>query len=349
MADEDSTNTLTGEESLEFRARLLAWYSEAKRDLPWRRTRDPYAIWISEIMLQQTRVSAVIPYFEKFLARFPDFAALASAPEPDLLAHWAGLGYYYRARNLQKAAQAMAAAGAFPGVYAGIAELPGVGDYTAAAVASIAFGLPHAVVDGNVYRVLSRICNDSTNIASSQARKRFALQAEELLDREHPGEFNQAMMELGATICLPKRPQCLLCPVRSLCQAQKLGTQESLPIKIKPRTNAEEIRRVLIVQEGGKLLLWQLPPSARLMPGFWELPEAEHLPNAISERQVGTFRHGITVHNYKFEVWEARAEAEGVCRWVEESELAALPLSTVARKALRIVKPLVNRAASAAV
>ena len=344
---------LTSEQQLDFRRLLLAWYENAKRDLPWRRTADPYAIWISEIMLQQTRVSAVIPYFERFLARFPDAAALAAAPESELLAHWAGLGYYYRARNLQKAAQTIHAAGAFPSAYHAIEALPGVGSYTAAAVASIAFGLPHAVVDGNVYRVLSRVFDDHTNIASTKARKHFAALAGTMLDQNHPGAFNQAVMELGATVCLPKRPQCLICPVAAFCQAQAQGHQESLPVKLKLRKNAEELRRVFVVRQPGSLLLWQRSQSARLMPGFWELPEQEQLPSVIPAAKLGSFRHGITIHNYRFELWEGELPAElprdGVCQWIDEARLPALPLSTIARKALQLESKLVNRSMAASV
>ena len=344
---------LTTEEETEFRLRLLAWYETAKRDLPWRRLTDPYGIWISEIMLQQTRVSAVIPYFERFLARFPDFEALAAASEADLLTYWAGLGYYYRARNLQKSAQAMRAAGAFPDTYAGIAELPGVGGYTAAAVASIAFRLPHAVVDGNVFRVLSRVFNDDTNIASAKARKHFTSLAETLLDQSDPGAFNQALMELGATICLPKRPQCLLCPLRKLCRAQAHGNQERLPVKIKKRKNVEELRRVFVIRRTGKLLLWQRPQSARLMPGFWELPERAQFSFAVANRLLGSFRHGITVHNYRVEVWEANIpddlSGNEVCHWVAQADLPDFPLSTIARKALGCEQRSVHGAYAASV
>ena len=162
----------------DFRRELLAWFEIYKRDLPWRRTRDPYAIWLSEVMLQQTRVTAVIPYFARFLARFPTVQVLAEAPEAELLAHWAGLGYYYRARNLQKAAQAIMEAGSFPQGHAAILALPGIGDYTAAAVASIAFDLPFAVLDGNVFRVLSRLFGDATDIASGAGKKHFAVLAD---------------------------------------------------------------------------------------------------------------------------------------------------------------------------
>ena len=203
-----------------------------QRDLKWRQTRDPYAVWISEVMLQQTRVATVTPYYERFLARFPNFHALAEAPESELLAHWAGLGYYHRARNLQRAAQMMRSIGFFPTTFEEIRRLPGIGAYIAAAVASISFDLPHAVLDGNVFRVLSRIFGDATNIASGAGRKHFAGLAETLLHRAAPGAFNQAVMELGATVCLPSNPQCLVCPVSVFCRARQSGRQNDLPVKI---------------------------------------------------------------------------------------------------------------------
>ena len=326
---------LSRKEIQKFQSSLLQWYSLHQRDLPWRRTRDPYAIWISEIMLQQTRVAAVIPYYERFLQRFPDFRALAGAPEQELLACWAGLGYYYRARNMQKAAQKMVEIGAFPANYDEIRALPGVGEYTAAAVASIGFDLPHAVVDGNVYRVLSRIFNDPTNIASGPARKHFTALAETVLDRKRPGTYNQALMELGATVCLPKKPQCLLCPAASVCRARSQGTQDTLPIKVKPQKSVQEERTLFFVEENGKILLWQRPASSRLMPGFWELPEQEQLPEVAPGELMKKFRHGITFHDYGFELREAAVPGNiGPCRWTAVAELSTLPLSTIAKKAL---------------
>lgn len=330
---------LSSEEIQKFQNSLLRWYSVHQRDLPWRRTRDPYAIWISEIMLQQTRVAAVIPYYQRFLEKFPNFHALATAPEQELLAYWAGLGYYYRARHMQKAAQKISQRGAFPNSYDEIRALPGIGEYTAAAVASIGFELPHAVVDGNVYRVLSRIFNDSTNIASSRARKHFTVLAEAVLDRQQPGAYNQALMELGATICLPKKPQCLLCPVASVCQARAQGTQDALPVKIKPQRSIQEDRTLFLVEGQDNILLWQRPADSRLMPGFWELPEQMHLPGVVPGRLIGSFRHGITFHDYRFELREATVEGGiGDCRWITKAELSALPLSTIFRKALRLLK-----------
>ena len=299
-----------------FRVNLLDWFGRQKRDLPWRRTKDPYAIWVSEIMLQQTRVTAAIPYFERFMARFPDYRALATATEEDVLRYWAGLGYYYRARNMQKAAQTMCELGAFPREHDGILALAGVGDYTAAAVASIALDLPHAVLDGNVARVVSRLL-------TTNDRKQWKEGAEKLLDRTRPGDFNQAMMELGATLCSPKNPQCLLCPVAKMCAARGAGVQQEFPARTEKAKNQEIERAVFWIERRGKVLAWQRPANARLMPGFWELPEKEQLPAVAPAHELGAFRHGITVHNYRIKVWRAAAPAEfGDCRWLRIEELS---------------------------
>ncbi|HEX4228698.1 MAG TPA: A/G-specific adenine glycosylase [Bryobacteraceae bacterium] len=329
---------MTAIEIRQLRSRLLNWFAQSKRDLPWRLTKDAYRIWISEIMLQQTRVAAVIPYYDRFLARFPSVEVLANAPEEDLLAHWAGLGYYSRARNLQKAAQRIAIAGGFPTTYEGICELPGVGDYTAAAVASIAFDLPHVVLDGNVFRVLSRLFNDSMNIKSPHARRHFAKLADELMDPAQPGDFNQAMMELGATVCLPRAPRCLLCPVAEFCRAREAQTQTGLPTRVAAPRNAAEQRTLYWIERDGQLLLWQRPADARLMPGFWELPERDQLPQVEAGEVIGMFRHGITVHDYRFTIVHSTPPQEtGACRWVPLSDLNCLPSSTVLRKAWTVV------------
>jgi A/G-specific adenine glycosylase len=330
---------LSTSELCEFRAGLWHWFGRHQRDLPWRRTRDPYAIWISEIMLQQTRVAAVIPYYERFLSRFSTFEALADASEAELLAHWAGLGYYHRARNLQRAAQVMRERGTFPSSYKEIRGLPGIGDYTAAAIASIAFDLPHAVLDGNVFRVLSRMRDDATNIASSAGRKHFARVADDLLDRTKPGVFNQAIMELGATICLPSNPQCLLCPAARFCGARASGRQNELPVKTPAHKSVAEHRTVFWIEPNGSVLLWQRPASSRLMPGFWELPERAQLPAITAGRTLGSFRHGITFHNYRFEVVEASAPVDiGACEWIALEALTNLPVSTVLKKAKRVME-----------
>ncbi|HEY7302507.1 MAG TPA: A/G-specific adenine glycosylase [Bryobacteraceae bacterium] len=321
----------------QFRRDLLAWFDGSQRDLPWRRTRDPYSIWISEIMLQQTRVTAVLPFYERFLGRFPDFRRLAAAPESELLACWAGLGYYHRARNLQKAAIRMRELDGFPDTYDEIRKLPGTGDYTAAAVASIAFDLPRAAVDGNVLRVASRIFDDGTSTSTASGRKHFRALATLLLDTSRPGAFNQAMMELGATVCLPRKPQCLICPVEQFCEACRNGTQEQRPVRAAGIKSVEEDRVVFWIAEAGKILAWQRPPQSKLMAGFWELPERAQLPSASVGRTLGMFQHGITFHSYRFEVQEAAAPADlGPCEWVSIDALASMPLSTVMRKAKRI-------------
>jgi A/G-specific adenine glycosylase len=279
----------------------------------------------------------VIPYYERFIERFPNFEALATASEAELLAAWAGLGYYYRARNLQKAAQVMRAAGAFPSTYKEIRALPGVGDYTAAAVASIAFSLPYPALDGNVLRVLSRLLDDDSDIASKETKNYFSELASRILDRRQPGTFNQAMMELGATLCLPKNPQCLLCPVSSACRALRTGRQNDLPLKRRAQKAVQEKRRLFWIERDGKLLLWRRKPDARLMPGFWELPERSQLPDLAVGRSLGSFRHGITFHDYLFEVSEAEPPVDcGSCEWVAIDELMKLPASTVLRKAISL-------------
>ena len=241
----------------DFAKLLIEWYSAGHRDLPWRRTADPYRIWVSEIMLQQTRAQAVIPYYERFLARFPTVESLAAAHEDEVLALWSGLGYYSRARNLRRAAVEIAAAGGFPESYEAIRALAGIGDYTAAAIASIAFGLPHAVLDGNVLRVVARVENDAADIASARTRERFRAAAQGWLDARRPGAFNQALMELGATVCLPRNPLCLVCPLRDHCQARAEGTAGQLPVKLR-KTEPVRIEGVLlVVRERGRVLLRQ--------------------------------------------------------------------------------------------
>jgi A/G-specific adenine glycosylase len=329
-------NGPTAESLANLRRDLLAWYERNRRDLPWRRTNDPYAIWISETMLQQTRVAAVIPFYERFMAQFPNVNALANASESELLSAWAGLGYYYRARNLQKAAAVIVAAGEFPRTYDDMASLPGVGPYTTAAVASIAYGLPHPVVDGNVYRVLSRLFGD---MAAHAARQHFTVLAEKLLDRERPGVFNQAVMELGATVCLPRRPQCLLCPVRNYCAASTSGDPESLPVKTRVDRRPEETRTVFWIERNGFVLAWQRPANSRLMPGFWELPEPVHVSDAVRRSLIGTFRHSITIHDFRFELWDAElseAEPAHACVWILKEQVTRMPISTIFRKALRL-------------
>jgi A/G-specific adenine glycosylase len=244
-----------------FRKQLLGWFRQFQRDLPWRGTKDPYCIWLSEIMLQQTRVAAVIPYYEKFLQRFRDVHALAAAPEEEVLRLWAGLGYYSRARNLQKAAQQIVArhGGQFPTHMEDVLGLPGIGNYTAAAILSIAFNEKHAVLDGNVARVVARLGAIRGDLREPRRWQKLQQTADALLDVNSPGDWNQAMMELGATVCLPKSPQCLFCPAAPFCEARKLGIAEDLPEKRKKRATVHIILAAAIfADKNGRTLL--LPP-----------------------------------------------------------------------------------------
>lgn len=319
---------------------LLGWYRSGQRDLPWRRTHDPYAIWVSEIMLQQTRVEAVIPYFERFLERFPTVQTLADAPESEVLAAWSGLGYYSRARHLHSAAKEVAAAGRFPSTYQNILALPGVGAYTAAAIASIAFGLPHVVVDGNVLRVMARVAADFGDIGSQSTKKRLQDIAQRELPHTDAGDFNQALMELGATVCLPRDPRCLLCPLADLCRARAEGLQDQLPTKLRrPGMIAVETTLLLAERqlpgaEDSEVLLWQRPQGHR-MAGFWELPEAHMLPGAALGEEIRTFRHSIMNHAHRCRVFATRpTEIPHGFQFVLRRQLLELPLSTMARKGL---------------
>ena len=320
-----------------FRARLLAWYGRSQRDLPWRETREPYRVWISEIMLQQTRAQAAIPYYVRFLERFPDLVSLAAAREGEVLAAWSGLGYYSRARNLRRAAQQAVAAGGFPREYAGIRALAGVGPYTAAAIASIAFGLPYAALDGNVMRVVARLEDDGADISSARTRRRFQETAQRMLDPRRPGEFNQAMMELGATLCAPRAPACGGCPVRDHCRARMRGTAAALPVKLRHMEPEDVEAALALVRRGGRVLLRQRPADASRMAGFWELPSPEELPGLRGTGEAGVFRHGITRHRYRVTVVTGTvARAPHGMRWFRPAELASIPVSTMARKALAL-------------
>jgi len=309
-----------------FRKRLLAWYDGNKRDLPWRRDLDPYRVWLSEIMLQQTRVAAVLEHYRRFLQRFPTVEKLAAAREASVLAAWSGLGYYRRARLLHSAAKTIVAeyAGKLPTSAEELRDLPGIGRYTATAIASIAFGEPVAVVDGNVERVLERVQGRSL------AGKEFWREAEGLLRRSRPGDFNQAMMELGATVCLPTRPNCLACPVVELCASRGELTR---PAK-KPRQKKREIHYAL-ARRNGSVLLVRRPKVASLMPGMWELPE---IPAVINGKSIVTLQHSITVTDYTVRVREESLPETLPGKWIAQSRLNTTALTGLARKILRAVQ-----------
>jgi A/G-specific adenine glycosylase len=316
-----------------FRDRLLAWYDAHARTLPWRADHDPYRVWLSEIMLQQTRVAAVIKHYREFLRRFPTVEKLAAAREASVLAAWSGLGYYRRARMLHAAAKVIVReyGGKFPNTEEQLRALPGIGRYTAAAIASIAFGKPVAVVDGNVERVLQRL-----------AGKRLAGQelwttANLLLDTNRPGDFNQAMMELGATVCTPRAPLCLTCPVLELCPTRgELAAQT----KAQPQLN-RQIHYSLHCRKR-EIFLVQRPPDASLMPGMWELPELTNMNGASADdvRKNGapspsfTLRHSITVTDYTVQVWRDGVTSHIEGKWIPLVRLKKVALTGLARKIL---------------
>ncbi len=318
---------------------LLAWFDRHKRDLPWRRTRDPYAIWVSEVMLQQTRVAAVLEHYRLWMERFPSVEALAAATEAEVLTLWSGLGYYRRARMLHRAAQAVVTehGGRMPQTAAELRTLPGIGEYTSAAIASIAFGEPVAVVDGNVERVVMRLLGLGKDARSGALVVRLARRiregAKNLVNPERPGDSNQAMMELGATVCLPKAPLCLSCPVQRWCRTR--GEHPTAPRK------AQQVREIsyALFERPGEVLLRQRAGDASLMAGMWELPEC---PTAAAGREALLLRHSITVTNYRVRIVRlGEAEAAEPVRegdqlqWMPVARLPELPLTGLTRKVLR--------------
>lgn len=256
-----------------FSSRLLRWFDKRQRALPWRKTRDPYHIWLSEILLQQTRVEAVIPYYKKFLARYPDVFALANAPLDDVLKTWEGAGYYARARNLHRAAQIIAneRGGKFPQTADELMKLPGIGRYTAGAIASIAFDVRAPVVDGNVVRVLCRYFGIREDPKASATQKKLWELAASLLPQKRAGDFNQALMELGATICVPQNPRCLLCPLQKDCFARADGLQNVLPLKRATQQLPHKIIAAGVIYRRGKILIQQRLNQG-LLGGLWEFP-----------------------------------------------------------------------------
>ena len=258
---------------LEVASRLLVWYAGHGRDLPWRQTRDPYRIWLSEIMLQQTTVTAVIPYYQRFLQNFPDVHALAAAPLERVIALWAGLGYYARARSLHRAAQAVVDDydGIFPSTLDELLKLPGVGRSTAGAIVSIAFDRPAPILDGNVRRVLVRLCAWQDNPRSPAAERFLWAQAAALTSQEHPHDYAQAIMDLGATVCTPREPACPCCPLGDLCQARRQGIERQLPAARSRKQVSVRHQVALLVERQGRFLVRPRPPEG-FLGGLWEFP-----------------------------------------------------------------------------
>ena len=343
------------------RASILRWYDREKRDLPWRRTRDPYAIWVSEIMLQQTRVEAVIPYYERFLARFPDIPALAAARESDVLAAWSGLGYYRRARNLRAGAQYLVREHGtggqgrrpeLPDDPAALREIPGIGDYTAAAIASIAFDRPATAVDGNVIRVLARIDGLRGRRDDPRLRASVTRTAESLAHGPRPRDWTQALMELGATICRPREPLCDRCPASALCAARRSGTPNDYPEPAKKPAPKPAHRVLLLARSSKRLLLTRMAGESG---ATWTLPMADAsrggsaaakglarglgLPPAALRGPVARFRHITFAEIVSFQVWEAAVpqpprRIPGT-KWVFPQSLPSLPVRSPTLKALR--------------
>ena len=321
--------TLPSKNSL--RQELLLWYRRYHRSMPWRDRPSPYRTWISEIMLQQTTVAFVIPYFERFIKKFPDLRSLAGAKEEEVLALWAGLGYYSRARNLLLAAQKIVRQhrGVFPDDFDSLISLPGIGRYTAGAILSIAFQKPYPVLDGNVSRVFSRLT------AQNKTPKEFWRMAEDLLDHERPGDWNQALMELGATVCAPENPNCEVCPISFACSAFKTKTQNLFPAP-KIRKNVVKLNwNFLWIERGGKALLWKRDEKEKLLKGHWGLPEIGR-----AKAQVGVLlksaSHTITHHQINVRVYEGslKEEISYPMKWAPREELPKLLVSSLWKKCL---------------
>ena len=283
-----------------FREKLLAWYDENKRDLPWRRSKNPYHIWVSEIMLQQTRVDTVIPYYERFLDWFPTVESLATAPEERLLKAWEGLGYYSRVRNMQAAAQQIMAdfGGQFPNTYEGISSLKGIGPYTAGAISSIAFNLPEPAVDGNVMRVLARLFEVNHDIGIPSNRKIFQAMMEILIDPKRPGDFNQALMDLGSDIEAPVNPRPEESPVKDFSAAYQNGSMDRYPIKAPKKKPVPIYLKALVVKNTQGQFLLEKNESEKLLAGFWHFPLIE-VDNFLQEEQFDLF-HQVAEESVNF-------------------------------------------------
>ena len=335
----------------------MGWYQENARNLPWRRTRDPYAIWISEVMLQQTRVETVIPYYQRWLEEFPTIGSLAAAEQDQVLKVWEGLGYYSRARNLHKAAILIVEEhqGQLPSDSEALLSLPGIGRYTAGAILSIAFEQAAPILDGNLRRVLTRVFNISSPIQTAKTEKILWAIAEDLVPLAEPGDFNQALMELGALVCLPKNPHCDACPLDQDCQANLRGIQKDLPVR-KPKTPLPHLQvTAAVILDGVQILLAKRPPGG-MLGGMWEFPggtqeEAETLLETLTREikeelsleieigeKLGTYQHAythykVTLHAYQCrmvsESWQLNYHTEAA--WVSPQDLTNYPMGKIDR------------------
>ncbi|MFN2239613.1 MAG: A/G-specific adenine glycosylase [Thermoanaerobaculia bacterium] len=338
------------------RSRALAeavegWFAAHGRDLPWRRSYDPWQVWVSEIMLQQTRMEVVLPYFERFIERYPTVESLAAADEAEVVASWSGLGYYRRARMLHQGARWIASRGeGVPRTPAALEAVPGIGRYTAGAVASIAFEVPAPIVDGNVARVAARLeAFDEPLGSSALLRLEWAWATRLVEDASSPRALNQGLMELGARICRPRAPLCPECPLAALCVAHAKGEEGAYPRKKAARRSTDLHIPLFLVDDGGGRVLLELQSTGSLMTGMWHLPHgsSELLPGSDAERfrriaKLGSFRHTITHRRIRFELWEAELSgiAEGPeASWIAPEELVSLPHPSYVRKALTLWRP----------
>lgn len=329
---------------------LLDWYELHRRILPWREEASPYRTWVSEIMLQQTRVAAVVPYFERFMKELPDAAALAAVPEERLFKLWEGLGYYSRARNLRRAARILVEqyGGMLPQTMDGLRALPGVGDYTAAAIASIHFGLPEPAVDGNLLRVAARVCGCAEDVTDTDTKRRFRAHMADAIDRTRPGMWNQAMMDLGATVCLPNgAPLCAACPARTFCTARREGLTEVLPVRGKKKKRRAEEHTVFLLFRDGTLAV-RRRPDAGLLAGLTEFPNtAGNLDEAAARAALaqwgleaetltplGAAKHVFTHIEWQMKGYAARVtgDAPDDFRWVDAAAFETLAIPTAFRK-----------------
>lgn len=328
----------------QFQHDLIDWFRTEQRNLPWRKNKDPYKIWVSEVMLQQTRVDTVIPYFYKFIEKFPTLEALAEAEEKEVLKAWEGLGYYSRVRNLHAAVKEVKEkyGGRVPASKEQFSSLKGVGPYTTGAVLSIAYGIPEPAVDGNVMRVLSRIFYITDDIARASTRKKFEQIVSCIISHDDPSDFNQALMELGALICTPKNPSCLLCPVQRHCRAFAEGVEAELPVKTKGKAPKHvAFRTIVLTNEEGKIRI-EKRPSSGLLANLWQFPNDEHAPTPneqafikeISERyhvvlrsiqRIGTFEHVFSHIVWRIEAYKGKALelqiGDETNKWVTADEL----------------------------
>lgn len=351
------------------RRRLLRWYDRHRRDLPWRRrVDDPYAQWVAEVMLQQTRVGTVAEYYERFLHRFPDVCALASARREDVLKYWEGLGYYKRALHLHQAARQLRHSDrTVPSTVVELRRMPGVGEYTAAAVASIAGGERVAAVDGNVARVIARLFGVEDDVLSPTGKARVCDLASQLLPAKRPGDFNQAWMDLGSAVCTPKSPECRRCPLRSVCRASATGQAESLPVRGDGRrSQTHEVSSVVGIFVRGRTMLASRRPEGGLWSGLWEFPNVEvknrsaqartlrrlaqqcEVALVSRSRRVGVVSHQLTHRLFKFHVYVVAAEPNGApsqtagLRWVSVQAFARLPVSTAHRRAFQTAQETIS-------